>query len=51
MLLTSEEFDALNVLISLEQIDIIDDEENEFWNTIRRKLTTNVLTNDEHLSP
>ena len=51
MLLTNEEFDALNVLISLEQIDIIDDEENEFWNTIRRKLTTNVLTNDEHLSP
>ena len=38
MLLTSEEFDALNVLISLEQIDIIDDEENEFWNQIRRKL-------------
>ena len=38
MLLTNEEFDALNVLISLEQIDIICDEENEFWNTIRRKL-------------
>ena len=38
MLLTSEEFDALNVLISLEQIDIIDDEENEFWNELRRKL-------------
>ena len=38
MLLTSEEFEALIVLISLEQIDIIDDEENEFWNTIRRKL-------------
>ena len=51
MLLTQEEFEALNCLISLEQITIIDDEENEFWNTIRRKLTTNVLTNDEHISP
>ena len=38
MLLTSEEFEALIVLISLEQIDIIDDEENELWNQIRRKL-------------
>ena len=38
MLLTKEEYDALIVLISLEQDDIIDDEENEFWNQIRRKL-------------
>ena len=38
MLLTEEEFEALTNLIALEQIDIIDDEENEFWNTIRRKL-------------
>ena len=38
MTLTEEEFDALNVLISLEQSDIIYDEENEFWNQIRRKL-------------
>ena len=38
MLLTKEEYDALIVLISLEQNDIIDDEENEFWNQIRRKL-------------
>ena len=38
MTLTEEEYDALNVLIGVEQIDIIDDEENEFWNTIRRKL-------------
>ena len=38
MLLTNEEFNALNCLIALEQIDIIDDEENEFWNTIRRKI-------------
>ena len=38
MLLTNEEFDALNVLISLEQIDIICDKENEFWNELRRKL-------------
>ena len=36
--LTYEELDALNTLINLEQSDIIDDEENEFWNTIRRKL-------------
>ena len=38
MTLTEEEFDALNALIGVEQIDIINDEENEFWNTIRRKL-------------
>ena len=38
MTLTQEEFDALCVLISLEQMCIIDDEENEFWNNIRRKL-------------
>ena len=38
MTLIEEEFDALNTLIGLEQSDIINDEENEFWNTIRRKL-------------
>ena len=38
MTLTQEEFDALCILISLEQMSIIDDEENEFWNIIRRKL-------------
>ena len=38
MTLTEEEFDALNVLIGLEQTTLIDDEENEFWNTIRRNL-------------
>ena len=38
MTLTQEEFDALCILISLEQMSIIDDEENEFWNNIRRKL-------------
>ena len=38
MTLTEEEFTALNALIGVEQLDIIDDEENEFWNTIRRKL-------------
>ena len=37
-MLTTEEIDALNVLINLEQNDLIDDNENEFWNTIRRKL-------------
>ena len=36
--LTYEELDALTGLINQEQIDIIDDEENEFWNNIRRKL-------------
>jgi len=35
---TTEEIDALNVLINLEQVDLIDDNENEFWNTIKRKL-------------
>ena len=38
MTLTEEEFDALNTLIGLEHSDKINDEENEFWNTIRRKL-------------
>lgn len=37
-ILTTEEIDALNVLIDLEQVDLIDDNENEFWNTIKRKL-------------
>ena len=44
MSLTKEEYDALIALISSEQMILIDDEENEFWNTIRRKLTTNVIT-------
>ena len=35
---TKEEYDALISLISSEQMILIDDEENEFWNTIRRKL-------------
>ena len=38
MTLTEEEFNALNALIGVEQMILIDDEENEFWNTIRRKL-------------
>ena len=38
MSLTKEEYDALIALINSEQIVIINDEENEFWNTIRRKL-------------
>ena len=38
MSLTKEEYDALIALIGAEQIVIINDEENEFWNTIRRKL-------------
>ena len=38
MSLSKEEYDALISLISSEQMILIDDEENEFWNTIRRKL-------------
>ena len=38
MSLTKEEYDALISLISSEQMILTDDEENEFWNTIRRKL-------------
>jgi len=42
-MLTTEEIDALNVLINLEQNDLIDDNENEFWNTIRRKLNALIV--------
>ena len=38
MSLTKEEYEALIALISSEQMVLIDDLENEFWNTIRRKL-------------
>ena len=38
MSLTKEEYDALIALISSEQMILIDDLENEFWNQIRRKL-------------
>ena len=38
MSLTKEEYDALIALISSDQMILIDDEENEFWNIIRRKL-------------
>ena len=37
MSLTKEEYDALIALIGAEQIVIINDEEIEFWNQIRRK--------------
>ena len=37
-MLNNTEYHALNNLIALEQLDIIDDNENEFWNTIRRKI-------------
>ena len=37
-MLNNEEYHALNNLIALEQLDIIDDNENEFWNTIIRKI-------------
>ena len=42
-MLTTEEIDALNVLINLEQNDLIDDNENEFWNIIRRKLNALIV--------
>ena len=42
-MLTTEEIDALNVLIKLEQIDLIDDNENEFWKTIIRKLNALIV--------
>ena len=38
MSLTKEEYEALIALIGTEQMILIDDEENEFWNQIRRKL-------------
>ena len=38
MSLTKEEYDALIALIGAEQMILIDDEENEFWNQLRRKL-------------
>ena len=42
--LINEEINALIDLINKEQIVIINDEENEFWNTIRRKLRSLKLT-------
>ena len=45
MILTEEEYDALNELIEQEQLTETNDEVNEFWNTIRRKLRENTLTN------
>ena len=38
MSLTKEEYDALIARIGAEQMILIDDEENEFWNELRRKL-------------
>ena len=42
--LINEEINALIDLINKEQIVIINDEENEFWNTIRPKLRSLKLT-------
>ena len=39
VILTNKEYEALILLVEEEQLIMIDDEENEFWNTIRRKLT------------
>ena len=38
---TSDEYDALSELIEMEQLNETNDEVNEFWNTIRRKLREN----------
>ena len=38
VILTNKEYEALILLVDEEQMIMIDDEENEFWNTIRRKL-------------
>jgi len=38
MTFSKEQLDAVCNLISLEQLDIIDDQENEFWNDVRRNL-------------
>ena len=38
VILTNNEYEALILLLDEEQLIMIDDEENEFWNTIRRKL-------------
>ena len=44
--LNLEELTSLKQLVLLEQIDIIDDDENEYWNTIRRKLDTILEENE-----
>ena len=38
VILSNKVYEALILLINEEQLIMIDDEENEFWNTIRRKL-------------
>ena len=43
MILSEEESKALIRLIDQEQLHVTNDEENEFWNTIRRKLRDNSL--------
>ena len=35
---TKEQHDALKYLIDQEQVGLTNDEDNEFWNNIRRKL-------------
>ena len=44
---TQDEYNALNELIEMEQLTETNDEVNEFWNTIRRKLRENTLI-DSH---
>ena len=41
---TQDEFNALSELIEQEQLTETNDEVNEFWNTIRRKLRENTRT-------
>ena len=40
---TQGEYNALNELIEMEQLHETNDEVNEFWNSIRRKLRENTL--------
>ena len=47
MIFNTEESRALIELVDHEQLHITNDEENEFWNTIRRKLRDNSLI-DSH---
>ena len=47
MILSEEESQALIRLIDQEQLHVTNDEENEFWNTIRRKLRDKSLI-DSH---
>ena len=38
VILTNKEYEALILLVDEEQIIMIDDQDNEYWKTIRSKL-------------